>query len=209
MPRHAKKFLPVGLAKPISVEQALLRTGFLFTKQNESLGFQLESKANKDFLNRLLVHVGLNILDGGRLLSPQKEIDQSSWIETWQEYSGGAEGGPSGLLSIELPIMDSYLSGIARWLTALGYVTVGSCDGHGRRLPRLYLKDRSQENEVATLIERSTKDKMTYAYPFVCPNAWQGRDKFYVELLDLAELLHARAEESLEKVFQGNRIAYL
>jgi hypothetical protein len=190
MAMHDRSFLAIGLAGPISLERALLRTGFLFSRQDRSLGLEMESQANKNYLNVLLARVGLDLLDGDRLRNPLKEIDQSSWIKVWQECSGGAEGGSDGLLKIELSIMDSYLAGIARWLTGLGYVTVSCCDGHGRRLPRLDLKFRSQVEEVATLIERCSESRITYAYPIFCPNAWQSRDRFYVELLDLAESLY-------------------
>lgn len=184
------KYLPAGLSKRLSLEQALARSGFLFVHDNGSFDFKLETEDNRRFLNELLRHLGMGTLDGSHLSLPSVTIDQVRWIDAWQTLSGGAEGGPSGVQNMYLQMMDSYLAGIARWLSALGCPTSNSCDGHGRRLPRLMLVDPSQAEFAAKIVDRCSSGRVAYAYPLLCPNVWQSRDKFYCELLDLAEKLY-------------------
>lgn len=199
MRSHARVFLPVGVSVQITIEQAFIRTGFIFAKQGDELSFGSETKINKTFLNRLLAHLEMEPLQNDRLIYPAgREINQSQWMGAWQELAGGAEGGPSGLMNVDLSIMDAFLAGIARWLTALGYDTQGSCDGHGRRLPRLYLKDEAHAGLVTNLVERHSRNRITYASPVLCPDAWQSKDKFYLELLGVAESLYGQAKSKIQ-----------
>lgn len=185
------KYLPAGLSKRLSLEQALARSGFLFVIDNGSFDFKLETEDNRRFLNELLRHLGIGALEGSHLSLPSVTINQVRWIDAWQTLSGGAEGGPSGVQKMDLQMMDSYLAGVSRWLSGLGYPTSNSCDGHGRRLPQLNLVDSLQAGLVSEIVDRCSSGKIAYAYPLFCPKVWQSRDEFYCQLLNLAEHLYS------------------
>jgi hypothetical protein len=189
-----RKYLPASISKNITLEQAFARSGFLFVIKNNTFNFKLETEGNCSFLNELLLELGLETLDNHQLAMASVPIDQMRWIDVWQSHSGGAEGGPSGVQNMEMQIMDSFLAGVARWLSALGCPTSNSCDGHGRHLPNLRLADPSQSQRAARIIDHFSKGRVAYAYPLLCPNVWQTRDKFYNELLDLAEELYCEAK---------------
>jgi len=65
-----------------------------------------------------------------------------------------------GFGNIELNIMDPYISGIVRWLNALGIETIRSCDGHGKKSPNIILKDPSEETKVSDLIQQASRGQM-------------------------------------------------
>ncbi len=195
-----KNYLPHSISRRLSLPSLLARSGFVFVQEDACLDFRLESKENKVFLGLLLNGIGGFQLIENKIAIPKMKIDQSEWLGIWQANSGGAEGGPTCLLSMELRIMDAYMSGIVRWLTALGYTTTSSCDGHGLVLPRLDIRKRELEEDVYSLITRISNRRIVYGSPYLCPNQWQSRDVFYGQLLDLAENLYTEAQAVIHEI---------
>ena len=185
-----KNYLPNSISQMLPLSKILVRSGFFFEQKHVFLDFSLESEGNRLFLAKLLNGVENFQFSDGKLPVPEKDINQRDWFGVWQRESSGAEGGSTSLFSMDLSLMDAYISGVVRWLTALGYNTTSSCDGHGQALPRFDLKNRGMKDEVSSIISRISNRRIVYASPYLCPNKWQERDMFYSELLDLAEKLH-------------------
>ena len=177
-----------------------MQSGFVFEQDGLCLDFHIESEENRLFLALLLRDLGGFELKENRMILPEIEIDQLKWLDHWQARLSGSEAGATGLLSMELRLIDPYVSGVVRWLTALGYSTTSSCDGHGRVLPRFDLKNRVDQEDVSALILKMSRRRVVYAAPYLCPNRWQSRDEFYFDLLDLAEELRLEAPKVLDKI---------
>lgn len=189
-----KRYLPAGLSKSLTWEQALARSGFLFVIDNESFDFQFETPLNRLFLNELLVSLRLNPLDGHRLVTPSTTVDQERWVDAWQAWHPGEVAGASTLIQrqgdFELPGIDAFVAGISRWLTVYECPTIGSCDGHGKYRTQLNLRNHSQASEVATIVERCSAERIGFVKQYLLPTASQTREQFYCDLMDLAENMY-------------------
>ncbi|MFT5730206.1 MAG: hypothetical protein ACI8PB_004384 [Desulforhopalus sp.] len=124
----------------LSWERILIRSGFVFKKNNDSFDFTPEQKQNITFLKKILTEIGEGSGLDGHIFTPSVAIvDQSTWLSAVNKLHSDAEGGSCN----NLAIMDTYLAGMVRWVNSIGIKTDISCDGHGRRNPSLTLNDKN------------------------------------------------------------------
>lgn len=181
-------------------ERVLIRSGFQFNTVGTVFDLSGETRENREYLARLLCRLGLAEDFSGREFQPRSSsISEANWLAVVEEEHGGAEGGRTD----ELPIMDTYMAGVVRWLNAAGIQTGGSCDGHdGDRGKRPYLEVGSQKPIVDALFQLLTSGEIRFL-PGRRPNVRLADRK---QLLDLAEILHAKRSEVAEFVQAASQL---
>lgn len=192
-------FVPEALCSTrLPLDRVLVRQGFVFKNDGDSLDFGGEAPHNRTFLDQMLMAVHVDPLRANRLAYPvDHEIDQEQWLRAWQRSTGGSEGGGSGLMNMELAGLDAYISGIARWLSALGIVTQGSCDGHGKTLPRLHFKNPIHIAAAKEQIKQHSQGKISFDGLVLCGGVRKPTEQLYADMLDLAEALYQACAPNL------------
>jgi hypothetical protein len=181
--------------------RVFIRAGIRFDERGTgAFSFRTEPPDNLAFIKRILECVQPDVpLIEVDFAPPEPLVDEGRWLECWERLGGGAEAGRVGFEHIEIGIMDPYLSGVVRWLNALGVTTFLSCDGHNRRGP--YIDVASGDSErVAELVRWASSGRMRFDGRRILRagearrssrRPWPERR----ELLDLAERLFERFEE--------------
>jgi hypothetical protein len=190
--------LPLRDSGLLPWDRLFIRSGIVFQKVDRAL-LLAETDDNRKFIQRVLESIGWgNNLQGKRFEIPCDLTDEQEWFDTWQKCAGGAEAGQLGFENIELNIMDSYISGVIRWLNALGFNTLRSCDGHGKRHPNIILADSSQEPSLSDLLKLASNGRimMRDSNLIEIGRSDRGGPRFPkpFQLLELAESLHSRWE---------------
>ncbi|MED4785232.1 hypothetical protein [Brevibacillus choshinensis] len=122
------------MAKQITWERALVRTGFLFEKEGDTFLFHYENCLNQRLLERMLKDLGVaGSLEQMRFTPATFEVDEEAFMQAFHENRGSHEYFPGVVDAIVLYSLDPYIAGIVRWCAAIGIPTATSCDGHGRR----------------------------------------------------------------------------
>jgi len=122
--------------------QALL-TGYGFNVTEEAGVFdsgQLTNH-NRDFLNKLLVHLVVEFtLDERKLVINSSEVTEKTWVELLEKYTDGRTESSFAPTEIPLDKLDIYISGVVMQLNRLAYTMHFSCDGHESRRPEIYFE---------------------------------------------------------------------
>lgn len=137
------------MAKQMTWERALVRTGFLFEKEGDALLFHYENRQNLQLLERMLQDLG--VADGWQLMRfvPRvPEVDEEAFLQSFHANRRSREDFPGEVDAILLHSLDPYIAGIVRWCTAIGIPTAMSCDGHGRRNASLYFHKGEEQYPV-------------------------------------------------------------
>jgi hypothetical protein len=146
-------------------DRLFIRSGIRCKQENNILSLTDETTDNIRFIREVLDEVGwANRLEGKLFRIPPELIEEQEWLDAWEKCRSGAECGLSGFEKIELSIMDTHLSGVVRWLNALGITTTISCEGH-KPNARCFisLKNKADSSKVTELVERLSNGKITYA----------------------------------------------
>jgi hypothetical protein len=133
--------------------------------RTDTLGLRLfEHSENVSFIQEILTKLGLPYLtNDGVLRTHSYAPSDRLWLDAWELCRSGAEAGPIGFENLELRIMDTHISGVVRWLNALGFTTTLSCEGHRPSQPcRVQLLAHSQRPEVSSLLRNLSAGELDY-----------------------------------------------
>lgn len=134
-----------GTRHEITWERIFIRSGFIFKKDGNKFDFSNETESNRNFLRDILEKIGLLEYYQDPIFSPkQSTVEEDIWLNTVEDLHGGAEGGNPN----DLRIMDTYVSGIIKWINAIGIKTCYSCDGHGT--PPVVIQISSHDDEITS-----------------------------------------------------------
>ncbi|MGG0940176.1 hypothetical protein ABHN11_29680 [Brevibacillus centrosporus] len=137
------------MAKQITWERALVRTGFLFEKEGDALLFHYENHQNLQLLERMLKDLGVaDCWQMMRFVPREPEVDEEAFLQAFHANRRSREDFPGEVDAILLHSLDPYIAGIVRWCTAIGIPTAMSCDGHGRRHASLYFQKGDEQYPV-------------------------------------------------------------
>jgi hypothetical protein len=197
-----KSMIPSRRLPVVSWSKLFIRSGIRFEIVGREFSLANETPRNTDFVRGVLAQLGWESRLVGNILHPPSVlIEEAEWLGAWDKLSGGVEGGSVGFEDIELGIMDAHMSGIVRWLNALGFVTGISCDGHGKHEPWIRFVNSSDEAKVAALFEQLTDGRITLRDTRM---VLLGRDRARIppphKLLELAEKLYGQLSSVRQKI---------
>ncbi len=179
----------------ITWERLFIRSGIRFTENEGTLNLKDEPAYNLDFIRKILESVGwATRLSACSFFKPQELINERDWLLAWEKNRSGAEAGYTGFADIELSIMDTHISGIVRWMNALGFITTISCEGHRLDKPCwIQLLDKNDEPKLANFIDELSDHEFIYKNSILSKvdlNRQGGvRRPLPYELLDLGECI--------------------
>jgi hypothetical protein len=163
------------------------------------ISLQDENEQNVDYL-KSIVNLGHFGGVNNRVFKPtESHVEEDRWLRAVESCHGGAEGGAAD----ELPIMDTYMGGLVRWLNALGIETTFSCDGHRRNHARLECNDKNTARIAACILNLSgqkfqQQDRRILQSRNTPPTASLTAE--VKDLLDVAEWLHTNQEQLVSTV---------
>lgn len=195
-----QQIVPMNVSGLLTWDRLFIRSGIRFNKSDDQLVLN-EPDGNLVFLRRVLDEVGwADRLTGNAFSLPCEKSDEQEWLNAWERCRGGAEGGPTGFDNIELGIMDTYLSGVVRWLNGLGIKTTISCEGHGPEKPCRLATVAAHEQQLAQLIASCSGNQLAYRDGMIIFVDRTGRRSDRPpqkhKLLSLAESLHKHMTNS-------------
>lgn len=173
----------------------MIRSGFLANQEDDlCISLQNENEQNVDYL-KSIVNLGHFGGVNNRVFMPtESHVEEDLWLRAVESCHGGAEGGAAD----ELPIMDTYMGGLVRWLNVLGIETTFSCDGHGRNHARLKCRDQKSSRIAACILNLSGQQ-------FQQQGLWISQSRNtpptasltaeVKDLLDVAEWLHTNQKQ--------------
>jgi len=182
----------------------LIRSGFMAKAVGNLRIFLLEEKEENVVYLKKIVDFGRfgNVVN--KIFTPDEaEIEEDLWLRAVEACHGGAEGGAAD----ELPIMDTYMAGVVRWLNCLGIETTFSCDGHERNQAHFQCVDPSSARIAVCILNLSGqqfRQQGQRVYQQEAPP--RARSTIGVKtLLDVAEWLHSNQEHlsSAVKLLNG------
>ncbi len=182
----------------IEWRRVFIRSGFFCLPENGTFNFAEENPHNVSFLKSILARVNqIEYFRNNIFYPPSAVVEEHIWLDAIEQLHVGAEAGSSDIRSIELNIMDTYMAGIVRWANAAGLKTTLSCDGHGRREPKMVLVDDSQSALLDYYLCAVSNDRWRFRHPrFIkqnSPNSLRATGAISYErswLLDVAEKIH-------------------
>jgi len=185
----------------IEWRRAFVRSGVRFDDRGEVLDLRPETPSNLKFIKRIMRCLGHDAqLPGTTFEVPHELLVEGDWLKCWERLHGGAEAGRPGFSHIELDIMDTYMSGVVRWLSALGVRTYMSCDGHVRRAPYISVERAEDAIKTGELISWASNGGMQYENGQILLARLQQDPKHKwprrADLLDVAERLYQQAQAS-------------
>lgn len=206
------------MAKQITWERALVRTGFLFEKEGDTFLFHYENCQNQRLLERMLKDLGVaGSMEQMRFTPADFEVDEEAFMQAFHNNRASREDFPGEVDAILLHSLDPYIAGTVRWCAAIGIPTAMSCDGHGRRHASLWFQKGDEQYPVlldaCMALLSSGKWQFHYQYQsasghfMIRPSHQElrecqqerrergrehGRERVYDQgwLLDVAEALH-------------------
>ncbi|MBE1424841.1 hypothetical protein H4684_001480 [Desulfomicrobium macestii] len=188
------------LPKKLPWSRILIRSGFLANSKGKlHISFQNEKKENIRFLKKIVELGRFGELVDDTFTPSNNEVEEDHWLSAVESCHGGAEGGAPD----ELPIMDTYMAGLVRWLNCLGIDTSYSCDGHGRNCARLECRDPNSASIAACILNLPGQQfEQRGRAIFQLPIAPSRTDSTIAakNLLDIAEWLHANQNQLYSSV---------
>ncbi|WP_209121155.1 hypothetical protein [Alkalihalobacillus sp. BA299] len=195
----------------ITWERMLIRMGFVVEKTGEkTFSFVHENEDNIHFFKKILNHLNIE----GSLFElefkpKENEINEEEFLTAYETIQGG-DIYFKGVANVELAVLDTYISGLIRWLNSVGFRTTICCDGHDRRPALIGFKNRELEplllNSCLNLITKNewgcsprgnltVKEKEGNRVRMVKSSRYR--------LLDLAELIYENRTVIKEFVHAG------
>jgi tripeptide aminopeptidase len=173
-------------------KQLFVRHGWMLTEKEENVfGCETETELNLQFLFDCFekANICYTFYDE-TLYMPPKAIPEEKWLEAVDfEHRGRGEGLWFNPCEEQPKVreLDTYISGVVRQLNRLGFHTMGSCDGHGRRAAHVIV---TKDSQIESLVELLLALGMKRVYTREMPNAYHLTLHLnQKELLDLAEKL--------------------
>ncbi|WP_078427633.1 M20/M25/M40 family metallo-hydrolase [Alkalihalobacterium alkalinitrilicum] len=185
--------------------QLFVRCGWvLVEKEKDVFACKNETEVNLQFLFQSLDKANIRYhFNKGVLTILSSIISEDQWLETVDyDYRGRGEGlwFDSSKEQPKIHELDLFISGIVRQVNRLGYETLGSCDGHGRRAAHVMI---SKEKKIEELVE------LLLAFGCKSVNWREHRNSYHLslhlkqhELLDLAENMSLVEESWLEQGYE-------
>ncbi|MCD8500427.1 MAG: M20/M25/M40 family metallo-hydrolase [Bacillaceae bacterium] len=170
-------------------KQLFIRHGWMLSEEERNIfNCKNETEENMQFLTECLEKAGIPFTFINNNLSILAEIDsEEKWIKALQYPNRGRGEGlwfRSGHEAPKVRELDVYISGVVRQFTRLGFITSGSCDGHGRNPAHVMLTKDKDIKELLLAVGMKqfhiTERRNSFQLKFSC--------KPY-DLLDLAEKL--------------------
>ncbi|WP_062109972.1 M28 family peptidase [Bacillus niameyensis] len=185
--------------------QLFLRHGWNLGNEKENVfNLRTETEGNVRFLMESLelAHVDYTV-SGGKLVLPIVPIPEEAWIEVLDfEYRGrGGFWFQPNTEEPKLNELDTYISGIVRQLIRLGFQTVGSCDGHGRRVAHIVISKEGNDFEKLSQMLLAFGMKRIH-YRENGKNYHLSLPLKKIELLDLAEKMSVVEKSWLDKGYE-------
>lgn len=183
------------LPKKLPWSKILIRSGFLSNPEGDlRISLSDENEQNIDYLNRIVNFGHFGVVKNSFFTPTEAHVEEDLWLSAVESCHGGAEGGAPD----ELPIMDTYMAGLVRWLNCLGIHTSNSCDGHGRNCARLWCRDPNSAGIAACILNLSgqqfeQRDRAILHLPITRSRACSTIAT--KNLLDVAEWLHANQKQ--------------
>lgn len=178
-----------------SWERLFIRSGIRCFQDSNGLRL-LEAPDNLGFVHEILASLRLeHYLSAEVFHTTEYAPSDRVWLDVRDSFRGGAEAGPVGFENIELRIMDTHISGVIRWLNALGYTTTLSCEGHRPQQPcRIVLLSSQEQLEVSHLIREISAGELNYSDGIITEQNRVGKwvRPAKASLLDLGERLYNR-----------------
>lgn len=112
-----------------SWDEILIRSGFLFKRNQEQYDFSEELQDNFDYFEKLVEKGGFGRIEGFIFFPDDQRINENQWLQIVKESQGGAES----CRPDELKFLEPYMAGFVRWINVLGIKTSFSCDGVRQR----------------------------------------------------------------------------
>lgn len=134
--------------------QLFIQHGWLLKEEKSNVfDCKNESYDNLDFLLQSLDSANVSYsFENGTLFLPVTPISKQNWLEVLDfENRGIGEGlwfQPGE--QPKLRELDTYISGIIRQVNRLGFFTMGSCDGHGRRAAYIMI---TRDKDIESLMD--------------------------------------------------------
>ena len=182
--------------------QLFVRQGWLLEKQQENtFDYKNETAENLEFLFECLGKANVQFtFDKGMLVLPATPISEEKWLEAVDyDHRGRGEGlwFHPGKDQPKVREIDRYISGVVRQLNRLGFFTMGSCDGHGRRSAHVMVTKERNIEELEGLLHAIGSKPVHYREN---PNSYHVNFLLnQKELLNLAEKLSIVEESWLPK----------
>lgn len=179
-------------------DQLFIRTGWMLEKRGENtFSCIYETELNREFLLQCLNKAGISHqYEKGMLILLDHVISEQKWLEAIDFFQRGVGGywfEPSSEVA-KLQELDKYIAGFVRQLNRLGFLTTGSCDGHGENSPYIMFSRKVNKRDIEKLLNclgvkyRIRDNQLHYHVKLFIP-----REK----LLDLAEKLSTFHKEWL------------
>ena len=195
----------------ITWERMFIRMGFVVEKVGEkTFSFVHENDENISFFQKILQHLQLEDAVIGLTFEPREfEVNEEEFLHACEAIEGDHQTYFEGVANVELMALDTYISGLIRWLNSIGFTTKICCDGHDRRPAYIGFENRELETQL-----------LNYCLKLLTNNEWGCSPRGYIDirrtadnrrtkranryrLLDLAELIYENRTALKEFVQAG------
>lgn len=173
--------------------QLFVRQGFKLKARNgQRFDCFEESEENVEFLLRSLDQLSIHYRFGHKVLEIiSGPCSEEEWLKVVDFKGRGRTEAMGGALTLEA--FDTYISGLVVELNRLGFMTVYSCDGHGRRPASIYFMNEVTAKDARILMEGIFQVKVHQRGEEI--RIRESR----MTLLDMTEVLHELEECSVFK----------
>ncbi|MGG2093488.1 M20/M25/M40 family metallo-hydrolase [Bacillus sp. S13(2024)] len=178
--------------------QLFIRQGFKVEEtQHQVFDLSYEREENRTFLLESLQKVGVVFCtDGNEITIEDTPVSEQVWLQAVDFRDRGL--GESlwfspGKEEPKIRELDTYISGVIRELNRLGLYTMGCCDGHEIRRPRIGFRKDVDLDTVTNLFTAVGVKRVHVRGGYV--TLYASRE----ELLDITEKLHYIQREWLEE----------
>ncbi|WP_096200012.1 hypothetical protein [Bacillus sp. FJAT-45350] len=133
----------------ISWKRMLIRMGFVVKTVEENMfSFMHENDANIEFFQKILDKLNVEYTFKGLIFTPENiEVNEEEFLSICESIQGD-QTYFEGFANVQLIALDTYISGLVRWLNAIGFTTTICCDGHNRTPAHIGFKNREAETRI-------------------------------------------------------------
>jgi hypothetical protein len=187
---------PRVLPNKLPWDRILIRSGFLVQSASDrNIFLKEETDQNIKYLEKIVGFGRFGTVEDRTFTPAENTIEEDLWLNAVTACHGGAEGGAAE----ELPIMETYMAGLVRWLNVIGIQTTFSCDGHGRNCAKLECVDVSSARRAACILNFSGMQFQKHGRRiFIAPREAPTRVDSTTSvkcLLDVAEWIHSNQSQ--------------
>jgi len=179
--------------------QLFIRHGWLLEEVDcERFDCSLENEENINFLMECLARANVSyMIEKDILMIYSNPVPEDTWLKAVDEHYRGITEIIFEPIHLPIKYLDTFISGVVRQLNRLGFHTLSSCDGHGRRQPNIEIKKDVEIDLLSRLFQilgfkRVLIREQRNSYSIRIPSSRP-------ELLELAEKLSYIHVDWLEK----------